>query len=431
VGALAPSIGWLIGARALLGIGGALMWPAILGMTYAALPPQKASLAGGLIIGAAGIGQALGPITGGILTELWGWRWILWLNVPICILAILITWREVHQPAEPSAGQRIDYAGIATLSIGLVALLFALDQATDWGWGDWRILLSLVASAVLLVVFWFVERRAGLDALVPSDVMRSRQFAAACVSIGLIAPAFFAALLYPPQFMQKFLGYTPIQAGLGMLPMMAVFAAVSFGAAQLYERFGARLTVAVGAAGFALGPLLLSLVTPNSDYPALVPGMAVLGVGLGLFAPSVTTAGVTAVDPSRTSLAGGLIYMFQIAGGSVGLGLTTTVFMMSAQSKLAADLAALGTPLTAAQQNAMHSLLAGTESAQQVLQQFGPDVAGRITALVRDAFVAGFQNGFRLDAALGLLALIVAVLYIRGAPRGTAPATDNIPPRGD
>jgi hypothetical protein len=105
--------------------------------------------------------------------------------------------------------------------------------------------------------------------------------------------------------------------------------------------------------------------------------------------------------------------------------------MMSAQSKLAADLAALGTPLTAAQQNAMHSLLAGTESAQQVLQQFGPDVAGRITALVRDAFVAGFQNGFRLDAALGLLALIVAVLYIRGAPRGTAPATDNIPPRGD
>src|SRR5439155_18007375 len=113
-GAVAQDTGWLIGARVGMGIGGAMMWPAILGMTYVALPESKAGLAGGLILGAAGIGNALGPLVGGALSEA-SWRWIFVLNVPIAMLAVAVTWAKVHQPAVEEAERRIDYRGITTL----------------------------------------------------------------------------------------------------------------------------------------------------------------------------------------------------------------------------------------------------------------------------------------------------------------------------
>ncbi len=126
--------------------------------------------------------------------------------------------------------------------------------------------------------------------------------------------------------MQHQLGYSPIESGAGMLPFLAVFALVSFIAGPLYNRIGPKPIVCAGAACIAAGPLLFSQIDAGSGYPELIPGMVILGIGVGLFYATATTAGVTSVDASRTSLAGGIIYMFQIAGGSIGLGLTTTVF---------------------------------------------------------------------------------------------------------
>jgi len=360
LGGAAPSEAWLIASRTLMGIGGALMWPAILGMTYALLPEDKAGLAGGIILGAAGLGNALGPLIGGVLTDALSWRWIFFLNVPISAFAVLVTYRLV-KVAEPDAGdQRIDYPGIVTLSVGLVALLVALDQVDDWGFGDPRVVAMLALSAILIVAFVPLERRAGASALVPRSVMSNESFRSSCLAILLMSATFFAALLYLPQFMQHQLGYSPLEAGVGMLPFLAVFAVVSFVAGPLYERLGAKLLAVIGAGCIAVAPFLFSLVDSGSGYESLIAGMVVLGVGIGSFYPTATTAGVTSVDESQTSLAGGIVYMFQIAGGSIGLGLTTMVF--SAQ---------------------------GT-------------------------FVEGVQAAFRLDAALSLLGFLVALFFVGG-----------------
>src|ERR671937_257067 len=155
-GAAPQSVPWLIASRVGMGVGGALMWPAILGMTYAALPESKAGLAGGLILGAAGLGNAMGPLLGGILTDELSWRWIFYLNVPIAAFAVLVTWLEVHQPRPAVADERIDYPGIATVSSGLLLVLLAFDQAADWGFGDWRVIAMLVLAAVLIVSFAFI-----------------------------------------------------------------------------------------------------------------------------------------------------------------------------------------------------------------------------------------------------------------------------------
>jgi EmrB/QacA subfamily drug resistance transporter len=327
LGGAAQSEAWLIGSRVLMGIGGALMWPAILGMTYAALPEDRAGLAGGFILGACGIGNAAGPLIGGTLTDLLSWRWIFFLNLPISAFAAFVTWRELHQPRPEVEDTRIDYGGIVTVSVGLVSLLLAFDQVTDWGWGDPRIIGLLALFVVLISSFVWIERRAGEHALVPANVVRNRDFSYTCAAILLMSAVFFASMLYLPQLMINVLGYSPIGAGAGMLPMMATFAAISFVAGNLYQRFGAKPLLILGSLCIAVGPALVALFADEESYGAIVPGMAVLGLGIGLFYPTATTVGVTATDESQRSLAGAIIYMFQIAGGSVGLGLTTTVFI--------------------------------------------------------------------------------------------------------
>jgi MFS family permease len=240
LGGAAQTESWLIASRVLMGIGGALMWPAILGMTYELLPEERAGLAGGVIIGAAGLGNAMGPLIGGVLTDALSWRWIFFLNVPISVFAVVVTWFLVKIEEPEAGGQRIDYGGIAALSVGLVSLLIALDQVDDWGWTDPRVIGLLAVAALLVAAFVPIERRAGKNALVPSEVMRNESFRASCLAILFMSATFFAALLYLPQFMQKQLDYSPLEAGVGMLPFLATFAVVSFVAGPLYERLADR-----------------------------------------------------------------------------------------------------------------------------------------------------------------------------------------------
>jgi len=374
LGGAAPNEAWLIVTRTLMGIGGALMWPAILGMTYALLPEEKAGLAGGIIIGAAGLGNAIGPLLGGVLTEELSWRWIFFLNVPVSIFAVLVTWLLVHVEEPEAVERKIDYGGIAALSGGLVSLLVALDQVSDWGWGDPRIIGLLALAAVLLIAFGPIERRAGRHALVPREVMRNESFTASCLAILFMSATFFAALLYLPQFMEKHLGYSPLESGVGMLPFLATFALVSFIAGPLYNRLGAKTLAVVGAACITAAPFLFSMVDSGSGYDSLVVGMVVLGIGIGSFYPTATTAGVTSVDQSQTSLAGGIVYMFQIAGGSIGLGLTTAVFSAAIPP-----------------------------------------------------FVDGISAGFRLDASLSLVGLLISLVFVGGRLfASSAPAAEEI-----
>jgi MFS family permease len=188
------------------------------------------------------------------------------------------------------------------------------------------VIIGLFAiGALLLSSFAVIERRQGDGALVPSDVLRNRVFAASAGAVLIMSAIFFAALLYLPQFMEKVLGWSALGSGAGLLPMMGVFAVTSFVAGSLYGRLGPRVVVASGAALLGVGMLVLSFLDAGSSYASLVLGMVILGVGVGLFYSSITTVAVTALDPSRSSLAGGIVYMCQIAGGAVGLGVNTAI----------------------------------------------------------------------------------------------------------
>jgi EmrB/QacA subfamily drug resistance transporter len=366
IGGLAPNIEVLIAARALMGIGAAMMFPAVLGMTYALLPEEKAGLAGGLVIGVVGLGNAAGPLVAGLLADVLVWRWVFFINLPIAVAAIVITRRNVR---ESRAGERVgfDYRGIATLSTGVILILIGLDVGTVAGFSAPAVVAMLVIGVLLLAVFAIVERRSGPEALVPRRVMASVQFTTAVVSVLAMSVVFYAVLVYVPQFVEKDQGWSALAAGAGLLPLMLVFAAVSFPAGRLYDRLGARVVVSAGAVCLTLGVLWLAF-TIGSSYALLVPGLVVVGLGRGLYYSAITTAAVTALPRSDSSLAGGILFMAQIAGGSIGIGLNTAI------------------------------VLSGSD------------------------LVDGLRTAFFVDAAIGLVGTVVAVALIRGGRHPSHPS---------
>ncbi len=380
-GALAPNIAVLIAARAVMGIGGAMMWPATLGMMYGLLPESRKGLAGALVLGVAGLGNAAGPLLGGVITDAIDWRWVLVLNIPIAAAAILVVVRTVGETRDEGADRRFDWFGTATLSCSLVLLLIALDQVDTWGWGDPRVIGALALSALLMLLVVPLERRAGPYALLPDDVLANRDFRAVAVAVLLMSMTFFTAVMYLPQFMEKLLGWSALKAGAGLLPMMAIFGLSSFAAGPLYERWGGKRVIVTGAACLPAGMLLLSLLRADSAYAILLPGLLVLGIGVGLFYSAATTFAIGTLDESRASLAGGILYMFQVAGGSIGLGIATTIVSTAAG----------------------HQAEAGGSAGQ--------------------AFVDGLQTTLRVSGALAIAGFLVALLLVGRGTRSDSLTT--------
>ncbi len=197
---------------------------------------------------------------------------------------------------------------------------------------------------------------------------------------------------------------------------MGMFPVTSFVAGRFYERLGPKLIVTAGAVHVHRGSTALAAGEPRLGAGRAGPGVLVLGVGTGLFYSSVTTAGVTALDPSRAGLAGGIVYMFQVAGGSIGLGLTTAIFTTVTQDRLQAG--AAGARLDDSQTEAVDGVLAGTESAARVIAEFESVAGAELPELVRAAFVDGLQWGFRFAAVLALASVVVSAPVVGGeAPR--------------
>lgn len=412
LGGLAPNIFLLILARILMGIGAAMMWPAILGLIYALLPASKAGLAGGLVIGVAGIGNATGPVLAGALAEA-SWRYIFFLNVPIAIVAVAATWILVPSDKERQ-DSKLDLPGSALLAVSLLALLSALTVAPSDGYSSPLVLGAFAVSAISMVLFVLRERVAGEEGLVPPSLVRNASLRWACFAILLMSTIFFATLFYLPQYFQKILGEGTLAAGLMLLPFVATFAMGSFAETWLVNRVGMKAVITVGAVLMFVGPLLLALmISQTSAYSVMLPGMIVLGLGVGFFYSTITTAALTSVDPSRSSLAGGLLYMFQIAGGSLGLAITTTIFLATSSNEIDKASQELGLSLSPTELVDAQGVLVGTETSQQ-LTASDPSQATQLFEIVSDAFVTGMRWALSFGALMALIGMAITVALVAG-----------------
>jgi EmrB/QacA subfamily drug resistance transporter len=322
--ALAPSTGALIAARAVQGLGAAILAPLSLTLLSTAAPADKRGLALGVWSGVSGLGVALGPLVGGAVIEGISWQWIFWLNVPVGLVLAPLAARRLEESHGPAG--RLDFAGLALASAGLLGVVYGVVRGNPAGWGSPEVVGSIAAGAVLLVAFVAWELRASAPML-PMRFFRSRQFAATNgVSLAMTF-GIFGSIFLLAQFFQTVQGYSPLEAGLRTLPWTGMPMFVAPLAGIFSDRIGSRPLMSAGLFMQATAIAWLALVsTPDVAYGLLVPAFVLGGAGMALVFAPAANAVLGAVRPEEAGQASGANNAIRELGGVLGVAVLAAVF---------------------------------------------------------------------------------------------------------
>ena len=389
IGGSAASFGVLIAARALQGAFAALLAPTALSLLSVTFTEPRERAKAFAVYGAiAGSGAAVGLLMGGVLTEYLNWRWCLYVNVPIAIVAATGGWR-VLATTEPARGRRFDVAGAVLATGGLVALVYACTQAVPAGWASITV-ISLLATSVFLLSL-FVVREARTDrALLPLNIVLDRNRGGAYIAVLLAIAGMFGAFLFLTYYLQVVLRYPPVEAGLAFLPMSVASQLGSWGiASRLMPRVPARAIMAPGALVAAAGMLVLTQLQVQGGYLThVLPAEILLGVGIACVMVPAFSIGTLGVDPRQAGVAAATVNTAQQVGGSLGVAVLNTI----ATSATAAYL-----------------------------------VLHRSPPAITEGLVHGYSTATALGGAILILGGVLALIMIDADPpsrRGTGPHTD-------
>jgi EmrB/QacA subfamily drug resistance transporter len=388
---LATSSEFLIVARALQGLGGAMVSPAALSIvttTFKDGPERTRALSVWAAIAVGG--AAVGLLLGGILTEYLSWEWAFFVNVPVGIAALLLSLRYIPESRVATAG--VDVLGAVSVTAGLTLLVYAIVRTQDYGWLSLET-LGLAAGAVALLAGFVVTELRSKAPLVRLSIFRTRSLTSANAAMLAVAGGMFAVFYFASLYVQGTLGFTPVQAGLAFLPLTAGIILFSGIAQQAIARIGVRWVAMVGMATAAVGLVLLSLAPVDGSYAAdVLPGLLVMSAGLGFTFVPLTLIATTNVADRDAGLASGLFNSSQQIGGALGLAILSTVAASTTSDALPA-----GVP-TAAQQ--------------------------------ASALVEGYQMAFAVGAALMIVGVIVTALFIRRRDVAAIQASEAPAPTG-
>jgi EmrB/QacA subfamily drug resistance transporter len=316
--AAAGSIEMLNAARAVQGLGAAVLFATSLALLANAFPTER-ERAGALAAYGATIGAsfAVGPAVGGALTTGLGWRWVFLVNIPIGIAALAVTLREVRESSDPRA-PRVDIPGLLTLTGGLFLLVLGLLRGNEDGWGSTPIVAALAGAAALLVAFVAIEARS-THPMLPLKLLRSPEFTGAQLTAFAISGSFFAIYIYCSIYLQNVLGLSAIDAGLVFVPSTLVMVVVSGATAQLTAKVHPGVLISGGLVLVAAGMALLTVAQTDSSWTVLLPGITVALIGTGLFNPAVSAVALNSAPADQSGLAAGVNDTFRQAGISVGV----------------------------------------------------------------------------------------------------------------
>jgi EmrB/QacA subfamily drug resistance transporter len=314
----APSAGFLIGARAVQGVGAALMSPASLSIITATFPPRQRGQAIGIWAGVSALALAIGPLTGGLIVDNINWNWIFFVNVPVGILGIVASQVFITESRDTSHEQSVDLPGLATSGLGLFALSYALIEGNRHGWSSAEILGLFAAAAMLLVAFVLVERHQRLPML-DLSLFKNGAFAGANIVALLVSLGMFGVFFFVSLYIQNVLGYTPTQAGAMFLPMTLLIILVAPFAGKQSDRIGSRWLMAAGMTVLGVSLLLYQRAGVHSDFWTLLPAMVLGGFGMALTMSPMTSAAMSAVPVDKAGVGSGVLNSFRQVGGAMGI----------------------------------------------------------------------------------------------------------------
>ncbi|HEX6451573.1 MAG TPA: MFS transporter [Trebonia sp.] len=400
LGGFATDQAWLLTARAVQGVGGALAAPTALSLIAVTFPEGPARNRAMSVYASVSVaGAAVGLVVGGLLTTYASWRWVLFVNVPIGILVALFAPRVLGE-SERRRGH-FDLPGAITGTLGVGALVYGLTNAatTPDGishWGDTKVIVSLVAAVVLLVAFAVIEMRSE-HALLPMRVLRNRDRSGTYLIMLMVGTAMFGMFFFLTYFVQNVWHYSAIKSGVSYLPMVAAVLVASGMGAQLVPRIGARPMLLAGSLVGTGGLFWMSRLTEHSTYAGGMLGPSlVAGFGMGLLFVPLSLVGMSKVAERDTGVASSLLNVGQQVGGSIGLAVLGTVGWSAVANSLRSQAASAA---AAAAKSGQH-LSAAKQAAAQA-------------AMTNHALASGFSKGFLVAAGISLLGLIITIVAIR------------------
>ncbi|MFC0401758.1 MFS transporter [Paraburkholderia rhizosphaerae] len=399
---LAPNPATLIAARAIQGIGAALLVPSSLAIIGAVFDDAERGRAIGIWAGFASITSALGPVVGGWLVDAWSWRAIFFLNLPIAAATVVLALVAVPNSHQPDAPRRMDWGGAVAAAIGLGALTYGLTLATTRGFVTPAVLASVAGGGIALIGFVMIEA-ASPHPMMPLDVFQSRDFSGANLVTLLLYFGVGGALFFLPFTLIRAHGFTATQAGAALLPIPLIIGGLSrFVGGKLADRFGPRALLTTGsivtAAGFALFALVPLITGDASYWSAFFPALVVVGVGMTLSVTPLTTTVMTSVENERIGVASGVNNAVARVASLIAIAALGIVFTWTHEAALSAQLDALHIP----------------HQADPVLRAVAPAAAPLAGLARHDASVARAERA-ALDAAFRAVALVCATGALGGA----------------
>jgi len=400
---ISQSMGQLIAARALQGIGAGGLMSLVLAIVGDIIPPRQRGQYMGYFLAVFGVASVAGPLLGGFLTDSLSWRWIFFVNLPIGAVALSTVASRLHLPVYKHE-HKIDYLGAMLLSGASVSILLA----TVWGgntyaWGSGQIISLLIAGLVLAVSFVLQERRAE-EPIIPMGLFRNDVFTVSIILSLLAGIAMFAAILYIPEYQQIVRGYSPTKSGLLMLPLVLGLLVASITSGRLTTKFGRyRIFPIFGTLVMAFGLWLFSHVTLSTSQLTLAIWMAVIGIGLGSFMQIMTLAVQNAVDRRQMGTATSSATFFRSLGSSFG----GAIFGSILTSRLTHHLAQLSSQASSGAVPSIKAIQSGAAN----LHSLPPSVATEVA----QAFVRSFHDMFLLTIPVALLTF-VAALFLKEVP---------------
>ena len=400
LGGFATDQAWLLTARVVQGIGGAFAAPTALSLIAVTFPEGRPrNRAMGVYAAMSVSGAAVGLIAGGLLVQYADWRWVLFVNVPIGLVVAALATRVLPESARRRGN--FDFPGAITGSLGLGLLVYGLSNAATGQngvshWGDTQVVVSLVASVVLLAAFGIIEVRSR-HALVPMRVLRSRDRTGAYLISLCVGTALFGMFFFLTIFVQEVWGYSPLRTGIAYLPMVVTIMVASGIASQLVSRIGARPLMVAGSVIATGGLFWLSRLNEQSHYVSGLMGpMMVTALGMGLIFVPLSLVALAKVADSDAGVASSLLNTGQQVGGSIGLAILGTVAWSAVSNSIRSQ--------TAAAAAAAKHASAHLSAAQQ---------AAAVKAVTDHAISVGFAKGYEVSAGIALLGLIITIITIR------------------
>jgi EmrB/QacA subfamily drug resistance transporter len=315
---LAPTSGFLIGARAVQGVGAALMNPASLSIITATFPPRERGQAIGIWAGVSAMALAIGPLVGGLIVDNINWNWIFFINVPVGVVGIIVSQLVIKESRDTSHEQSIDVPGLVTSSAGLFALTYALIEGNGHGWTSPEILGLFAAAAALLIAFVALERYQRLPML-DLSLFRIGSFTGSNIVAMLVSLGMFGVFFFVSLYLQNILGWSPTQAGASFLPMTILIILVAPIAGRMSDRVGSRWLMGAGMTLVSISLLLYQRVGLHSTFWTLLPAMLLGGGGMALTMSPMTAAAMSSVPVDKAGVGSGVLNSFRQLGGSLGI----------------------------------------------------------------------------------------------------------------